>query len=276
LEGRLTTRLILNADDFGRSRSINEAIIRAHREGVLTSASLMVNGEAAQEAVELARQNPSLAVGLHLTVAVGRAALAPMQIPALVRGDGRFSDHPVWCGLNYFFNPMARTQLTREIDTQFARFHATGLPLDHVNGHLNFHLHPTIVSILLSLRERWPGSGFRLTHDDFALSESLRANRWWYRFVHAMVFGALSNRAAPAIRHLTHRTTKRVFGLLQNDAVDETYLLKLLPKLPEGPIEIYSHPNMDTHRLELDALLSSRVADLIKKLGIERCRYQDL
>src|ERR1051325_11343648 len=67
-------RLIVNADDFGRSSSINKAIIRAYREGILTSASLMVNEPSCAEAVALAKQNPNLGIGLHLTMQIGRAS----------------------------------------------------------------------------------------------------------------------------------------------------------------------------------------------------------
>src|SRR5919198_2830696 len=99
----LPRRLIVNADDFGRSRAINEAVARAHREGILTSASLMVNGEAAGEAVDLARQHPRLGVGLHLSLILGTAALKPAEIPGLVDCLGNFSDNPLTTALRYFF-----------------------------------------------------------------------------------------------------------------------------------------------------------------------------
>src|SRR6266540_1720824 len=96
-------RLIINADDFGRSRSINEAVIRAHREGILTTASLMVNEAPCGEAVELAKQHPTLGVGLHLTLLLGHSALSPQEIPGLVNERGEFSNDPVKVGFQYFF-----------------------------------------------------------------------------------------------------------------------------------------------------------------------------
>src|SRR5215475_12435062 len=83
-EQRTRRRLVVNADDFGRSTSINQAVIRAHREGILTSASLMVNEAGFEEAVRLARENPRLGVGLHLTLLCGHATLSPEKIPGLV------------------------------------------------------------------------------------------------------------------------------------------------------------------------------------------------
>ena len=94
-------RLIVNADDFGRSRAINEAVIRAHREGILTSASLMVNEPAADEAVALARENPGLGVGLHLALVCGRSALPPAGIPDLVNQNSEFTDNPVAAGFRW-------------------------------------------------------------------------------------------------------------------------------------------------------------------------------
>src|ERR1700726_342545 len=94
-------RLIVNADDFGRSHAINLAVIRAHREGILTTASLMVNEAAAEEAVALARENPGLGVGLHLALVCGRSALPPSAIPNLVNTHSQFTDNPVAAGFGY-------------------------------------------------------------------------------------------------------------------------------------------------------------------------------
>ncbi|MBC7293777.1 MAG: ChbG/HpnK family deacetylase, partial [Thermoleophilia bacterium] len=99
--GRPRVRLVVNADDFGRSRAINTAVLEAHREGILTSASLMVTAPAAADAVRIAQANPNLAVGLHLVVLGGRSALPPQEIPHLVNSAGLFSRNAFWAGLRY-------------------------------------------------------------------------------------------------------------------------------------------------------------------------------
>src|SRR3974390_1016219 len=96
-------RLIVNADDFGRTSSINEAVIRAHREGILTTTSLMVNEPAFEEAVTLARAHPDLGVGLHLTLLCGHSALPAEKIPGLVNDRSEFTNHPAAAGSRYFF-----------------------------------------------------------------------------------------------------------------------------------------------------------------------------
>jgi hopanoid biosynthesis associated protein HpnK len=274
--GTPNRRLIANADDFGRSNSINQAVIRAHREGILTTASLMVNESSFAEAVALARENPRLGVGLHLTLMCGQAALPPEQIPGLVNARGEFSANPVAAGLRYFFRRSLREPLRREIHAQFQKFRATGLPLDHVDGHLHFHLHPAVFSILMQDAGQLGVRHMRWTHDPFWLNARLASGHWLYRIAHAVIFRWLAGRAASGLRPRGLRHTDAVFGLLQNARVDEAYVVKLLAQLPPGDSELYSHPSLDEFKHEFDALVSPRVKTAVAAQGIQLIRYQDL
>jgi hopanoid biosynthesis associated protein HpnK len=269
-------RLIVNADDFGLSKSVNQAVIRAHREGILTTASLMVNESGFDEAVKLAGENPKLGVGLHLTLLMGHSALPQEKIPGLVNARGEFSDSPVAVGLNYFFKRNLREQLRAEIHAQFEKFHSTGLPLDHVNGHLHLHLHPTIFKILMEDSEKLGIRQLRLTRDCLALSRRMERGHFLYKISHAVIFESLSKRARKSLAQKKIRHAQITFGLLQNARVDEDYILKLLPELPPGDSELYSHPSLDEFKHEFDALVSPRVKEQIKKTGIELIHYQDL
>jgi chitin disaccharide deacetylase len=269
-------RLIVNADDFGRSHSINQAVAQAHTEGILTTASLMVNGPAAEEAMTIARQLPSLGVGLHLTLICGTSALAPHLIPGLVDSSGCFSNDPVRAGFRYFARRRLRVELHRELEAQFQRFHATGLPLDHVNGHLHFHLHPTVFRILMAHAAPWNIRHLRLTCDPLAFSLRLTRGRLSYRISHALAFGWLARRARPALAQRGIRHTQRVYGLLENGRVDEAYVTALLERLPSGESELYSHPSLDDCKNEFEALVSPRVRELLTQRKVERIRYRDL
>ena len=269
-------RLVVNADDFGRSHSINQAVLRAHREGILTSASLMVNESALEEAVSIARDNPRLGVGLHLTLLCGHSSLPQSKIPGLVNPSQEFTNSPAAAGFRYFFEGELREQLRAEIHAQFERFGATGLPLDHVNGHLHLHLHPTVFSILMEDAEKLGITRLRLTFDPFWLNLRLASGHWFYRILHAVIYHSLSARARPHLRRRGIRHTSKVFGLLQNARVHESYILRLLPALPVGDSELYSHPSLDEFKNEFDALLSPRVRELISSLGMKLIRYQDL
>jgi hopanoid biosynthesis associated protein HpnK len=270
------SRLIFNADDFGRSRSINEAVIQAHACGLLTTASLMVNEEAFDEAVALARLNPRLGVGLHLTLICGHSALGPQEIPGLVNQRGEFTDNPVSAGVRYFFGKRLRREIKAELEAQFRKFRSTGLTLDHVNGHLHMHLHPTVFKILMEHAAEWGISRMRWTRDPFWLNARLASGRWFYRALHATIYQVLSARALRCLRERGIKHTAWVFGLLQNEEVDQDYLLKLLPVLPHGDVEIYSHPSMERYKNELDALVSPAVLALVRKLNLAPIRYQDL
>lgn len=269
-------RLIVNADDFGRSRSINEAVIRAHREGILTTASLMMNEAASDEAITLAKEHPKLGVGLHLTLLCGHSALPLEKIPGLINERHEFSDNPVVAGFRYFLFRQLRAQLRDEIEAQFEKFHATGLPLDHVNGHLHLHLHPTVFAILMENAAAWRITHLRLTRDPFWFNARLARGHWLYRVGHALIHHVLGGRARPTLRRKGIKHTSVVFGLLQNARVDENYVTRLLPVLPPGDSELYSHPSLDQFKDEFDALVSPRVKALVEAQGIRLIRYQDL
>jgi chitin disaccharide deacetylase len=269
-------RLVVNADDFGRSRSVNRAVIQAHREGILTSASLMVNGAAAAEAVALARQHPGLGVGLHLTLVRGQACLRPEELAGWADAQGRFPERPVWAGARCFFRRRGRAALEREVAAQFDRFRATGLGLDHVNGHLHFHLHPTVLRVLLRRSGEWGIRSMRLTRDPLWLNLRLSGGRYGYRLVHALVFGMLARWIEPQLRARGMVYTDRVFGLLQDGRIDAGYLERLIARLPPGDSELYAHPVFEESRRELEALGSRRARALLEGRGVALVRYQDL
>jgi len=281
-------RLIVSADDFGMSAGVNAGILRAHREGVLTDASLMVNGAAAAEAVELARAAPDLSVGLHLVLAQGRAALPPREIPDLVDGAGFFRVHPIRAALGYFFTPGVRAQVRREIAAQIEKFLATGLPLSHVDGHVNIHMHPTILNILLEIAARYDIRALRLTREPLALALRLDRSHAPRKIAEGLTFHAL---AAYAHRRLDSRGVRhpdRLFGLHQSGHMTEAYLRRLLPRLGPGVTELYCHPaQLDAEarcwrppdyesEAEMAALTDPRIAEMLRTLGIERLSYSDL
>ena len=114
-------RLIVNADDFGLSPEVNAGIMRAHRDGILRCASLMVAEPSARAAAELARDNPALDVGLHAVVCRGRSMLTASRLGAAVSASGEFMDSPVAAGMRYFFDRSMRAAMTDELRAQVER-----------------------------------------------------------------------------------------------------------------------------------------------------------
>lgn len=284
----LPRRLIVSADDFGMSPGVNAGILRAHREGILTDVGLMVNGLAVDEAVELARSNPTLGVGLHLTLAQGWATAPPAEIPLLVDRDGLFRMNPIWSGLRFFFLPGVRAQLRREIRAQLDKFRSTNLPLSHVDGHVTIHAHPTVLSILIECAPDYDIRAIRLPNEPLLPALRFDARHLGRKLFEATVFGALSRHARKRLARAGIAHPQRMFGLHQTGRISERYVLELLPQLPEGVSELYCHaalPDDECRRWrpgdyeserEVAALTSPRVRAEIERRGIELISYSAL
>ena len=276
-------QIILNADDFGRSTSINKAVMRAHHEGVLTSASLMVAGDAVDEAVALARETPTLAVGLHVVVANGRSVLSTGDIPHLVDEDHHFLNDPILFGLRCYLSRKTRVELGRELAAQFDRFASTGLPLSHVDGHLHLHLHPTVFNLLLPLAWQYGARGIRVPRDDLWMALRHDRRRAATKFVWAVIFSLLCRWCLSCLQDHRLIVTDRVYGLMQTGRMREDYVIQLLRHLSVPTAELFFHPTMDAENEalgpntgDLATLLSPALQQVIREQGIHLTTYPAL
>ncbi len=283
VDRQLLKRIILNADDFGRSAGINAAVMRAHREGVLTSASLMVAGDAVEEAVALAQETPTLAVGLHLVVIGGRATLPPREIPHLVDSRGHFPDDAVQVGLRYFLSRTHQEELAQEMAAQFGRFTATGLPLSHVDGHFHMHVHPTVFKLLLPLAEQYGDRGLRLPRDDLRLALGYDRRHIGTKVGWAISLGLLCRWCLAHLRNHHLAVTDRVYGLMQTGQMQEAYVVSLLRRLEVPTAELYFHPSTEPvseflgpNPGDLATLLSPAVRQVIQERDLCLATYLTL
>ncbi|MEO7205240.1 MAG: hopanoid biosynthesis-associated protein HpnK [Steroidobacteraceae bacterium] len=277
--------LIVTADDFGLHDAVNEAVEHASRGGILTAASLMVAGPAAADAVRRARHLPNLRVGLHIVLADGLSALPHQQIPSIADADGRMGADMFLRGVRYFASAAARRQLEAEIRAQFLAFARTGLPLDHVNAHKHFHLHPTILGILIRSAREFGARAMRVPDEPF----------WFAARARRPVAAAGGTLLTPWLMLMRHRLRAAgifhndcLFGIANSGSMDEEQLLAVLARLPRGVTEIYMHPATTSgpgiapsmrayrHADELVALLSPRVRDAIAALNVRRGGYGDI
>ncbi len=262
--------------------------MHAHRDGILTNASLMVCGAACAEAVEQARAHPRLGVGLHLVLLQGHAAAPPDRVRGLVDANGMFTNGPVTTGLRYFFTSGLRAQLECEIRAQLDAFMRTGLPLSHVDGHLNIHMHPTVLGILVRLAPQYGIRALRLPREPLSISLALDGRERRRKCMEAITFHALTAFAKPRLAAHGIRHPDQIFGLHQSGHVTEPYLLGVLARLPDGVTEIYSHaavldaearrwrPADYESAAELSALLSPRAAAALDEAGVVRMNYLEL
>ncbi len=234
-----TRRLVVTADDFGADVPVNDAVEIAHRQGVLTAASLMVGAPGAADAVARARVLPSLRVGLHLVLVDGYPILPAAEVSMLVDGRGRFRDDMARAGATMFFSPKARRQLAAEIAAQFAAFAATGLVLDHVNAHKHFHLHPTIAGLILKIGARHGMRAARLPREPRGVLVGIEPST---PPSPQPVVEAVTALARWRFARAGVRTPDQVFGLAWSGAITARRLKGLIAALPPGLSEIYLHP----------------------------------
>ncbi len=275
----------MNADDFGHSPEVNRAVIRAFKEGVLTSASLMAMGDAFDEAVELAAENEGLQVGIHLVTVMGRAVLSHRELPHITDQRGRFADNPAAAGLNYFFSRKARRELFRELDAQFEKFLATGLKPSHIDSHLHMHIHPVIFQMALSLARRHGVQHMRVPRDDFFMAFEFNRTGLPRMALEALVFVLLTKRMRRALDGVSEISCcDRVFGHFLSGRMTEDYVAGVLDRPKHGGFEIYFHPalhdepggNLSPEKLqafrEFRILTSGRIARRVKRLRGEVSR----
>ena len=275
-------QLVITADDFGAAREVNDAVEAAHVNGALSAASLMVGAPACADAVRLAKRLPSLRVGLHLVLVEGRPVLPARDVPDLVDKDGCFRNDMAASGARMFFSPAARAQLAAEIAAQFEAFAATGLTLDHCNAHKHFHLHPTILGLMVAIGKRFGLRAMRVPSEPrnvLAKIERVPASvtGWvmapWLRLMRRQL------RAAGIL------APDNVFGLAWSGHMTKDRLLGLVHHLPEGLSEIYLHPATGgdfpgaaptyRYRDELAALLSPELTQALRDAGVRRGGFAD-
>jgi hopanoid biosynthesis associated protein HpnK len=241
----------------------------------------MVNGAAVDDAVARARHLPSLRVGLHLVLVDGDSALPPEQIPDLVDGDGRLRTDMFTLGSNLFLRSKVRTQLAAEIKAQFAAYAATGLPLDHVNAHHHYHLHPTVGALMIAIGKPCGMRAVRVPREPRNLLKRIEpAAR--HRNGIADPWSAILK-----MRLQRHGLTApdQVFGLAWSGAMSETRVAGALGHLPDGITEIYFHPATTDnfagaasgyhYAEELAALTVPAIKSLVRATGARTGGYSD-
>ncbi len=268
-------RLVVNADDFGFTRDVNEGIVEAHRAGILTATTLMANGSAFEHAVRLARETPSLDVGCHLVLVGGRSLVGRRrQLPATVWGLAAAL-------------AARRLQVVDELAAQVERILAAGIRPTHADTHKHTHLLPPVLEAVIRVAERY-GIAWVRRPFDFPLRGMADGIPWGKRVV-SRSLGILRRRMHRALEEHGRRTTDHFVGFQMSGAYGTRELVNLLRRLPAGTTELMCHPGYcgdelrrartrlkESRARELAALTAPEVRQVLAEEGIELTAYRAL
>jgi hypothetical protein len=276
--------LVVNADDFGISEGVNRAIVEGHREGIVTSASLLATGCAFEHAVELARGTPGLGVGVHLCLHSEKPVLSAERVASLTDAGGRLRGP----------NDIARALLTRsanldevrsELEAQVERVRDAGIAITHMDSHSHLHAFPGVGPIVRDLAARFGVRWVRRV----AASPSEYVGAPLGRIGISVVLSSLG--------WLAHRhygapmcMPDRLLGLTRSGRVDEAWVCRMLARLRPGTVnELMVHPGDGSPetgdwrdhdaaaRVREAALVRSpAVRDRVRSLGVRLASFRDL
>jgi predicted glycoside hydrolase/deacetylase ChbG (UPF0249 family) len=244
----------------------------------------MVAEPSARAAGELARENPGLDVGLHAVVCRGRSMLGAQRLGAAVRASGEFTDNPVAAGLRYYFDHSMRAAMTDELRAQVERHLELVGYLNHIDGHLNFHVHPLFADILVELAVEYKVPCIRLPRERVLTTLHLRGDHAPRKLVESIIFRALSRRTNRLMVARGLTSTDALFGLHQSGHLSEDYVVGVIDRIRDGATELYFHPSADIGGVppapeaqrEVEILTSPRVRDAIARNGVELITFADL
>ena len=270
--------LIVNADDFGWSEGVNEAVCSLYDEGIITSTSLMVGGPAARDAVARARSRPGLVVGLHLALVQAPPLLPPKEVPHLVNRHGWLESDCLRAGLRCALLPAYRREMKRELEAQFKAFEGLALGWSHVDSHLHFSLVPPVFAAIRDLARRYRVVGFRVPEDDFGLHRRLEGAGARGHRLHALWFRLNCRRQRRALQSSGWVVPERCYGFFRSGRLDADYLARLVRAMPDGDHELHCHPDLSTEsgRAEWGALRSRQFRAALAERGVTLTTYAAL
>lgn len=259
-------KLVVNADDFGFTRDVNQGIVEAHRKGILTATTIMSVGAAFDDAVKLARENPALDIGVHL-VLVGQAPF-PMTVAQLTRAV-----------------MLGRIRIYEELSTQVKRALDAGLRPSHLDTHKHTHLLPPVLNAVARISEEfkipWVRRPFDFPIEPHGIS-------WQKRSV-SKAFGVVRGRFERVLAKHGCRSTDHFAGFQITGKFDASDVAALIRSLPEGSTEFMCHPGCCTEELraartrlkesreaELRALTAPEVREALEESGVELVSYRSL
>ncbi len=281
----------MNADDFGFTSGVNRAIVAAHSRGIVTSSTLMANGGAFREAVDLAKATPGLSVGCHIVLIDGEPVLNPEEIPSLTRSV-RFRDGLKSFAARALAGRIEQGEIFAEASAQIRKVQGGGICVSHVDTHKHTHLFPQVLRpVLRAARECGVGAvrnpfGPRLPMQS---SELMRRPNLWTRYAQVRVLGGFARKFHSTVAQEGLATTDGTLGIEVTGTLDETLFHAIAESIPEGTWEFVCHPGYNDAELqkantrlresretELHVLTLPAAREILGQRGIQLISYRDL
>lgn len=284
--------LILNADDFGLTVGINEGIVRGHRDGILTSATIMANAPAFDDAVRCAGENPSLGVGIHLVLIGGRPIARPEEVASLVDDTGQLPQSLPNFVARVTSRAIRPEHIEKELRAQIEKVRAVGINPTHVDSHKHTHSHPTVMDSVARVASACGITRIRKPFEELRDSwTSTRGNHGpTVSQLAAAAAARLASRSFIAIcRRYGLRSPDRFLGLARTGSISPTVLCSLIDTVSDGTTEIMLHPGvcdadlrqtgsrLQMHRqVELGALVAAQAKEIVAERDIRLITYREV
>jgi chitin disaccharide deacetylase len=283
-------RLIINADDFGLTSGVNRAIGEANRSGLLTSATMMANAPAFDEAAAIASAHPGLKTGCHVVLIDGEPVSS--SLASLTNGSARFRTSLKEFAVAAVRRRLSADEIQREAEAQIRKIQARGVTLTHIDSHKHTHMFPQVLRPVLRAAK---ACGIRAVRNPFEPLRSwaggmlLRAPGLWLRCAGVMTFQMFSAEFRRALKEEDMLSTDGTVGIAATGKLDQTMLLAILKGLPKGTWELVCHPGYSdadlrsagtrltvSREVELGALTSAETKEALARQKIELISYAEL
>jgi hopanoid biosynthesis associated protein HpnK len=284
--------LVLNADDFGLTLGVNEGIIRAHREGILTSTTLMANAPEFGDAVRRAHENSSLGVGVHLVLIGGQPVAPVTEVTSLLDSEGQLPRSLPNFITRVTSGTIRQEHMEKELRAQIEKVRAAGISPTHVDSHKHTHAHPRVMEAVARVAQSCGILRIRKPFEDMRDAwNSTRGQRVAAtpQLAAAAAARIASRRFEAICRRYGLRSPDRFLGLARTGSVNTAALRGLIDTLSDGTTEIMLHPGicdsdlvetgsrLQMHRqTELDALIAPQVKETVAERGIRLITYREV
>ena len=287
-------RLIINADDFGLTAGVNRAIVEAHEHGIVTSATLMANGQAVEEAISLAQSRPRLGVGCHIVLVDGAPLLDKTRINSLVdparnAGGPRFRGGIGKFGALALLGRLAADEIEAEATAQIRKLQAAGIPVTHLDSHKHTHLFPRILRPLLRAAKSCGVRAIRNPFERIQGSQLAASPSVWRRWTEVGILRSLARQFREAVQQAGISTPDGTLAIVATGTLNQRLLRLMVENLPDGTWELVCHPGYndvdlqavrtrlrESREQELRLLTSPSTRDLLKANGVEAVSFREL